>query len=76
MFEHFYGVSPRRYREIFERGRRKDESGAFVDYRDGVPSPIFDIKFPFYADLEEYFTKKAMRAVNAIKRKKVQTTNK
>jgi len=70
MFEHFYGVSPRRYREIFERGRRKDESGAFVDYRDGVPSPIFDIKFPFYAYLEEYFTKKAMRAVNAIKRKK------
>ena len=24
-FEHFFGVSPRRYREIFERGQRKDE---------------------------------------------------
>jgi hypothetical protein len=68
-FEHFFGVSPRRYRELFERGRRKDGlSGAFIEYRDGTPTPILEIKFPFYAELEGYFTKKAMRAVNTIKR--------
>ena len=39
-FEHFYGVSPRRYREIFERGKRKDESGAFTEYRDRTPRPM------------------------------------
>src|SRR5260370_41619317 len=29
-FEHFYGISPRRYRELFERSSRK-ASGAFVE---------------------------------------------
>jgi hypothetical protein len=48
-FEHFYGVSPRRYREIFERSKRKDDDGALIKYRNNVACPIMDIKFPFYA---------------------------
>jgi deoxycytidylate deaminase len=55
-FEHFYGVSPRRYREIFERGKRKDAEGNLVEYRDSSPSPIVGINFPFYAQLEKFFT--------------------
>ena len=46
-FEHFYGVSPRRYREIFERGKRKDDNGMLVEYRNNEACPIMDIKFPF-----------------------------
>jgi hypothetical protein len=43
-FEHFYGVSPRRYREIFERFKRKsDEDGKLIEYKGGSPSPIIEI---------------------------------
>lgn len=65
-FEHFHGVSPRRYREIFERGSRKDVSGNFVEYVDREPFPIVDIKFPFYARLEEFFTTSAMKSIQDI----------
>ncbi|MDR6955237.1 deoxycytidylate deaminase [Ancylobacter sp. 3268] len=52
-FEHFYGVSPRRYREIFERNKRKNDNGSFRPYINDNPSPIIDIKIPFYTYLEE-----------------------
>ncbi|TAK49966.1 MAG: dCMP deaminase [Xanthobacteraceae bacterium] len=56
-FEHFSGVTPRRYREIFERNARKNEStGEFCPYSNEPPSPIMDIKFPFYSKLEEHMT--------------------
>jgi deoxycytidylate deaminase len=69
-FEHFHGVSPRRYREIFERGKRKDDHGRLVEYRDRNARPIIDIRFPFYSQLEKFFTKEAMRALNRMKRTK------
>ena len=50
---HFYGVSPRRYREMFERGSRKDKDSKFEPWKDGVKRPIIDIKIPFYTQLEE-----------------------
>lgn len=53
-FNHFFGVSPRRYREIFERGKRKNGSGMFVEYSDGSAAPFINIKFPFYTRLEEW----------------------
>lgn len=53
-FEHFYGVTPRRYREIFERGKRKDGDGNFVEYVGGLPHPIIDLKFPIYPELEKW----------------------
>jgi deoxycytidylate deaminase len=67
-FAHFYGVSPRRYREFFERGKRKNDAGEFIEYRLGTPSPIVDIHFPFYSQLEAFFTNKAMKAFNALRR--------
>jgi hypothetical protein len=51
-FEHFYGVTPRRYREFFERGKRKTADGKFAPYAGGVAKPFVDIKYPFYVDLE------------------------
>lgn len=67
-FEHFYGVSPRRYREIFERSKRKNQQGRLVEYRDGYARPIIDISFPFYSQLEGFFTKEATRALNRARR--------
>jgi deoxycytidylate deaminase len=52
-FNHFHGICPRRYRELFERARRKDDDGNFIDWnQDNVPRPIIDLKFPFYMTLE------------------------
>jgi tRNA(Arg) A34 adenosine deaminase TadA len=60
-FDHFYGVSPRRYRELFERsGRKREEDGSFVQYVSGEPAPIMDIKYPFYNRLEEFITRQTM----------------
>lgn len=50
-FEHFDGVSPRRYRELFERETRKSK-GLFVEWKEGIKRPIVDLKFPFYLRLE------------------------
>jgi hypothetical protein len=44
-FEHFYGVSPRRYREIFERGKRKDDDGTLIRYRNNEACPILGQRF-------------------------------
>lgn len=55
-FQHFCGITPRRYRELFERDKRKNESGEFLAF--GSPSgknepiPIMDIKSPFYTQIE------------------------
>jgi tRNA(Arg) A34 adenosine deaminase TadA len=58
-FEHFYGVSPRRYREIFERGKRKDDQGALREYRDSVLLAARKILHPRSDTRSEQFQTKA-----------------
>ena len=59
LFDHFNGISPRRYRELFERKKRKDRNGRFLEWAnsDNRPQPIVDLKFPFYMQLEEQVLK-------------------
>jgi deoxycytidylate deaminase len=63
-FAHFHGISHRRYRELFERARRKDEDGKFLEWTNPLvnkkieppqilPRPIIDLKFPSYLELEK-----------------------
>jgi deoxycytidylate deaminase len=80
-FEHFDGVSPRRYRELFERSSRKDEdSGVFLEWIEGIKQPIVDLKFPFYMTLEAAilqstttYLKQIRMPVNALEAKNVTT---
>ena len=58
-FEHFYGVTPIRYRELFQRGKRKDQSGVFVEYQGGQRRPYIDLKVPVYLNLERNIFEKA-----------------
>ncbi len=59
-FQHFFGISPRRYRELFEREKRKNDGGQFVPFgMKGEPTPIMDIKSPFYTQLEEIVVRDA-----------------
>ena len=61
-FEHFYGVTPRRYREIFERGRRKSEDGhgPFLPYQTGEAKPLVSIPYPYYERIKEQLTTRAV----------------
>jgi hypothetical protein len=66
-FEHFFGVTPRRYREIFERiSRKNDRDGSFVEYQGGEAAPIVDVKYPFYVQLEEFLTEDTIEAFKQI----------
>lgn len=82
-FEHFDGVSPRRYRELFERSSRKDkDSGVFLEWIDGIKRPIIDLKFPFYMTLETAilqsttaYLKQIRMPVNALETKKAKSAH-
>lgn len=50
-FAPFHGITPRRYRDIFIRQKRK-EDGKFQEYAGGEPQPIFTIIIPWYASRE------------------------
>jgi len=47
-FEHFIGISPRRYRDIFEKGKRRDRDGNLREWYEGVPLPRIEDKSPYY----------------------------
>jgi deoxycytidylate deaminase len=51
-FVHFSGVSPRRYRDFFEKGNRKDSNEAFLEWGKNGPRPIIDVKLPIWCLLE------------------------
>jgi hypothetical protein len=57
-FIHFAGVSPLRYRDLFARGRRKDDKGKFREWIRLPPRPIFDLKLPIWCTLEDYVAHK------------------
>jgi hypothetical protein len=47
------GISPLRYRDFFEKGRRKDKAtGKIIRWALGVGVPIVEIYHPVYIDLE------------------------
>jgi len=51
-FMPFLGISPLRYRDIFQKGRRKGSGGAAKKWLSGVPRPMIEIIAPTYIDLE------------------------
>ena len=42
-FSPFIGVAPRRYQQLFERGRRKNSSGDYMEWTAGSPRPLVNI---------------------------------
>ncbi|WP_082205981.1 anti-phage dCTP deaminase [Pannonibacter phragmitetus] len=51
-FEHFYGVSPKRFRDFFEKSKRKT-NGKFNKWMKGEAKPIYDMIVPIWEVLEE-----------------------
>ncbi len=49
----FLGISPLRYRDFFEKGRRKDrDTGKILRWAAGIGTPIIEIYHPVYINLE------------------------
>jgi tRNA(Arg) A34 adenosine deaminase TadA len=65
-FEHFAGVTPRRYREFFERGKRKDSRGDFVPYVGNQRRPNLRIVQPYYAQSETLFIRDGFRVLKNV----------
>lgn len=53
-FEPFIGISPRRYRDIFEKGKRKDDSGKAITWSSGAPVPRVEDRSGAYIENEEF----------------------
>lgn len=50
-FDSFVGVSPYRYRDLYEKGKRK-YSGSAQKWNKGVKRPMIDVYFPSYFEAE------------------------
>jgi deoxycytidylate deaminase len=51
IFEPFVGVAPRRYRDLFEKGKRK-QAGMAQEWERGRPEPRINVLFPSYFEAE------------------------
>jgi deoxycytidylate deaminase len=53
-FEAFIGVSPYRYRDLFEKGKRKYTSGLAEKWTDGAMRPVIEVYYPSYFKAETH----------------------
>jgi hypothetical protein len=53
LFEPFIGISPRRYRDIFEKKSRKDVAGKARKWYEDRPVPMLEDRSPAYISNEE-----------------------
>jgi cytidine deaminase len=65
-FEAFIGVSPFRYRDLFEKGKRKYSSGAAQQWNDGARRPMIDVYFPSYFRAETYVVGRLSEALERL----------
>ena len=47
-FEHFYGISPRRYRDIFEKQKRRGKDGTMQGWYEGEEAPRLEDRGPYH----------------------------
>lgn len=48
LFQPFIGISPRRYRDIFEKKKRKDKEGKAQEWKEGIPYPSIEDRSASY----------------------------
>ena len=68
-FAPFIGIAPFRFRELFERTKRKDEKGDFIDWVDGKPQPIVQYTIPTYLSNEDAVIKAFQQRLTKLKKK-------
>lgn len=73
-FERFLGVSPFRYRELFEKGKRKYSTGEAQRWNRGVRKPMIDVIFPSYFQAETHMVSLLEPRLEALKQKQQKRT--
>jgi deoxycytidylate deaminase len=53
LFEPFLGISPRRYRDIFEKAKRKDKHGKPKDWYESQAAPRVEDRSASYIEIED-----------------------
>jgi deoxycytidylate deaminase len=53
VFQPFMGISPRRYRDIFEKRSPRKENGRAKEWYEGRPTPLIEDRSPAYISNEE-----------------------
>ena len=53
--EHFHGISPRRFREIFEKSKRKDKENSAMEWYEATPKPMIAERYSTHVLLEPAF---------------------
>lgn len=61
----FLGISPARYRDIFQKGKRKRD-GVAVTWTSGKPRPLIEISAPTYVYLESFETTKLVETLQTV----------
>jgi cytidine deaminase len=56
-FEPFIGIAPFRYRDFFEKAKRKDKLGRAVDWQGGSPLPLLEVRGTEYIGTETAYLK-------------------
>jgi len=64
-FDPFKGVSPQRYRDLFEKGRRKISGGVALQWNQGERRPMIEIYYPSYFQAEVSVVAKLEKEVEA-----------
>ncbi|NNC59311.1 MAG: hypothetical protein HKO05_04885 [Erythrobacter sp.] len=64
----FIGIAPTRYRDIFQKGRRKSKDGHALRWVAGQPQPQFDLAAVSYTDVENF---ELMKMFGELKKKEV-----
>jgi cytidine deaminase len=54
IFQGFIGVSPYRYRDLFEKGRRKYSGGLAEKWAQGTTRPVIEVYYPSYFKAEAH----------------------
>jgi deoxycytidylate deaminase len=68
-FEPFIGISPKRYKNLFGRGRRKNDAGLFQEWIEKKSQPIIKYTIATYIQNEEAITK----LFNDVVKKKIES---
>lgn len=63
-FHAFLGVSPFRYRDLFERRKRKDSTGSAQRWNKGQKGPIVNVLYPSYFQAETHVASSLAQALD------------
>lgn len=62
-FEHFHGVTPKRFDKLFYRGKRKNDDGNFVEFQGGEGAPMIDARDLSYLRIESTLVENAVKPI-------------